>query len=31
MNKLDVRNDYYIDVTDEWLKNAKPNSHKVKE
>ena len=21
----------YIDVTDEWLKNARPNSHKVRE
>lgn len=31
MNKLDVRNDYYIDVTDKWLMYAKPNSHKVKE
>lgn len=31
MNRLDVKNDYYIDVTDKWLKYAKPNSHKVKE
>lgn len=30
MNKLDIKNDYYIDVTEEWLKKAKPNSHKVK-
>lgn len=31
MNKLEVKNENYIDVTEEWLKNAKPNSHKVKE
>lgn len=29
MNKLDTKN--YIDVTEEWLKNAKPNSFSVKE
>lgn len=31
MNKLDIKNDYYVDVTEEWLNKAKPNSHKVKE
>lgn len=31
MNKLDIKNDYYVDVTEEWLKKAKPNSHKVRE
>lgn len=31
MNKLKVKNEKYIDVTEEWLKNAKPNSHKVEE
>ena len=30
MNKLEVKNENYIDVTEKWLKNAKPNSHKVK-
>lgn len=29
MNKLEIKN--YIDVTEEWLNNAKPNKYKVKE
>ena len=29
MNKLDVKN--YIDITKEWLENATPNSHVVKD
>ncbi len=29
MNKLDVKN--YINITKEWLENATPNSHIVKE
>ena len=31
VNKSNNKNKGYIDVTEEWLANAKPNSHKVKD
>ena len=27
--KTDVKNNNYIDITNEWLKKATPNSHKI--